>query len=88
MEENWVKVYDFCSEFAEENGGEIKGVEADAEANQTTITMEVPSVELRGGGMAKFLDILQYVSGLQSSQVAPDVLQFQIRVKGVWEVHE
>ncbi len=84
--EKFGKVYDcFCS-VADENSGGIKEVSFDPESGRAKVSIEVPSLELREGGMTRFVDVLQFIDALDATSTASDSVLIEASVDCVWEV--
>lgn len=81
-------VYDFFCWFAEDNGVEIQRLDVRPQSTHASLSIEVPSVDLHGDAMVRFVDILQYVDVFAVKQTASGDLVINVCVNDVWNAQE
>lgn len=83
--EKFNKVYDFFCWLADDNDVEVKNLDVCPESVHASFSVEVPSVDLHGDDMVRFVDILQYVDVFSVNQTKSGEVAIYVCVKHVWE---
>lgn len=69
-----------------EVGGEVKRVDVSPESDRATISIEVPTFELRGNELKQFKDILQFLNTLDFTNTGADSVLIEASMLHVWDV--
>lgn len=86
--EKFSKVYDFFYNLADEDGGEIRCFNIHPETTHASVSIEVSLLDLNGGLMRQFIDILQCVDVFEAKSTASGGLMISASVNQVWEAVE
>lgn len=86
--ERFNKVYDFFSDLADENCGEIVYFDIRPESTNAKVTIDVPPLDIYQDWLDKFIDVLQYIDVFEVTPSDTDGILVSASVGRVWEVSE
>ncbi len=83
--DNFKKLCYFFHWLTGDSGGEVNLIDIEPSSEHAIVCAEVPLVELRGDGLKRFIDILQYVDLLSTATTGPETIMIKAGVSRVWE---